>query len=422
MNSDFFSARHASKSPLFPWEAFLVLSGIFLIALRHIPLLVEPRIWAEEGNVFLADALQRPLLTAFLSPHLGYYSLFNNLVAAFSVHFVPLRYAAHLSTYSAALVQIATSLVIYRSRGMLVPPGIWGFSVALSPYLFSPPEIWLTTTNSHFWFGAGALFIVFSSRIDVFAGLYLLFAFFTGLPSLIFFPFLLLRLFWGFCSGSLNSRVLIIALGFLSLVAQSWALIYYFLGGNENSRLLYRNIPNALGGLKEILIPFSIRYGLGIFYMLTLLVSAGYLMYVLRSSREKWDFVMALLAMLFYSLIAVAGSIAMSGGTRYGLPVYCGAFAVLVMALRQMGQAPPSPFKLVAAICISIIVSAKITDFMGFASQGYPRVYYSSSWPSWYQQIAARSDCAPLNAAIFPQWPDSKWYVSIPKGKGKPCP
>ena len=421
MKLDYLPSSPAQKSTSLPLQGVLVLSGVFLIIFRHLPLLVEPRIWAEEGRVFLSDALHRPYLAAFFSPHLGYYSLFNNLVALFSVYFAPLRFAAHLFTYAAALVQITTSLVIFRSRGMLVPPGMWGFLVALSPYLFSPAEVWLTTTNCQFWLAAGTFFIVFAKRIDTWSGLYLLLSFFTGIPSLMFFPFLLLRLFFGFCTGSSNGKSFALAIGFLSLATQCLVLISYFSGGNQNGRLLFQNIPNVLGGLKEILIPFSIRYGLGAFYMFALLVAVVFLYQAFRFSREKWDLLMAFIAMIFYSTIAVAGSIGMSGGTRYGLPVYCGGFAILVTALRRACQTSPTPWKLVGVTCFSVIVVAKGIDFMGFAQQGYPRVYYSSSWPTWYDQITARSNCGPLNVAIFPQWPDSKWSISIPMGRGKPC-
>ena len=65
--------------------------AFFLILSRDIRFLTAPRIWAEEGTVYIQSFLKLPFYESLFSPHLGYYSFFNNYTAGISSALLPLN-------------------------------------------------------------------------------------------------------------------------------------------------------------------------------------------------------------------------------------------------------------------------------------------------------------------------------------------
>jgi len=65
---------------------------LILLLLKSIPFVIEPRIWAEEGNVYLQDSLLYGFKSVFHS-HQGYYSIIPNVTlyvaSLFDLKFVP---------------------------------------------------------------------------------------------------------------------------------------------------------------------------------------------------------------------------------------------------------------------------------------------------------------------------------------------
>lgn len=174
------------------WWIFLFAIAVILILIRNPLYLIYPRIWAEEGRDFLSNALSGNF--GIFTPQLGYLSLFNNITVQVAVHLFPLKYAAHVTTYASFLLQIITVYVIFISHGRILYPGFFGALVAVSPLIFSTPEVWLTTTSSHYWLATGTFFVLNSDRISRITIPYVLLSFLTG-AGIIFSPFFLLRFF-----------------------------------------------------------------------------------------------------------------------------------------------------------------------------------------------------------------------------------
>jgi hypothetical protein len=75
-------------------------------------------VWAEDGTLFLADALRDPL-GSVVEPYTGYLHLVTRLVAAFTSLF-PLRWAAFvLAAMSALIVALLSLYVLWASKGVL---------------------------------------------------------------------------------------------------------------------------------------------------------------------------------------------------------------------------------------------------------------------------------------------------------------
>lgn len=84
----------------------LMVTCVLLLALLREPLFfLEPRIWAEEGTVHITSIFSSGIWTSLITPHLGYYSLFNNYVTAIGLGLFGLSGVAYVTTlFSLAII------------------------------------------------------------------------------------------------------------------------------------------------------------------------------------------------------------------------------------------------------------------------------------------------------------------------------
>jgi len=113
----------------------------------------EPRFWGEEGVIYFSNAFNNSWYQALFTPHLGYFSLFNNIASTLAANIVPLKYAPLITTLLAFVVQVIPLAIVLWSRSEL-----WGSAVkkavGILIILFVPVtgEIWLATNLSQFYF------------------------------------------------------------------------------------------------------------------------------------------------------------------------------------------------------------------------------------------------------------------------------
>jgi hypothetical protein len=109
-------------------------------------------VWAEDGSVFLADALERPLSTTLVQPHGGYLHLPPRLAAATAAS-LPLEWAAIvLSLAWAFVVALLATFVYFASASVLrarTTRVALSMLVALLPAAGS--ELLGNTINLHFY-------------------------------------------------------------------------------------------------------------------------------------------------------------------------------------------------------------------------------------------------------------------------------
>ncbi len=127
------------------YKVLLFVSFIWIIFLREPSLFIEPRFWAEEGSVYISYAYTHSWYENLLAPHLGYYSLFNNLIASIATKVVPLTYAPFVTTFGAFIVQIISFLIILWGDSICWNNIYKRIIVSLSIlFVSSTGEIWLT--------------------------------------------------------------------------------------------------------------------------------------------------------------------------------------------------------------------------------------------------------------------------------------
>lgn len=177
----------------------LVLCSVLFIVYRAPYLLLYPRLWAEEGKLFYEFALHHSTWDIFTTVHVGYITLFNNIVSALQAKVFLAESAATVSTYIGFLVQLVPVYVITFTSNKFWDTPFKKILCTFIVIVVMVPELWLNTTNSHFVFGLVTFLIMIISTPQlslIQKHLFRLFLFIGGLSgpaSIIFTPVFLLK-------------------------------------------------------------------------------------------------------------------------------------------------------------------------------------------------------------------------------------
>ncbi|MEB3326575.1 MAG: hypothetical protein VKI39_02585 [Synechococcus sp.] len=387
---------------------YVALIACCLIFARNPSFFLSPRLWAEEGTVFLESALQEGGFASFFSQHLGYYSLFTKLSILGGISLFPLEYMAFVTTALSGLLQLCTSLAIYTSIGRLGEGKLLRLAFSLLPIILSTPEHWLNTINSQFWLATGTFFILNSRKINIFQIAYLLLAFMTGVTSLFFLPYFFIRLF----KEKSPSLKAIASIGLISFIIQLTSLVSFIQTGAEG-RFNPESTTNFIEGTVVTIMQFRKEVAITLFFPLIAIA----IYYFARDLFKKGDFIGLLYtlgALFTYDVLAVFSSLGMSGGSRYGLPIYCGVAAIIINALSQK-RSKTNILILVGKSFAVILLIIKLTEFFDTSA------VYSAKWPTWKGQVQARDCKESAEIFIFPRIEGSNWEVTIPAHSGVGC-
>ncbi|MDQ3680170.1 MAG: hypothetical protein M3378_06440 [Actinomycetota bacterium] len=121
-------------------------------------------VWAEDGGVFLSDALGRPSYTTLALPHAGYLQVAPRLVAAMTAAF-PLERASLLMSFGSALFVACLSAYAYFASSSLFRCQ-WARVLLAGLLVLSPVtafETNATAANLH-WHLIFTCFLVFAAR------------------------------------------------------------------------------------------------------------------------------------------------------------------------------------------------------------------------------------------------------------------
>lgn len=159
-------------------------------------------LWAEDGAVFLRDALRGPIWHTLAHPYAGYMHLVPRLVAA-AVSAFPVQQAARLTAAAAALLRVGVALFVFRaSSGHLRSPIVRFFLAALVVVLPAAGFEALDNLANIHWFLTFAAFwaILWQPARwweSALAGVVVLTAALTNPLSAVFLPLVVLRAFTG---------------------------------------------------------------------------------------------------------------------------------------------------------------------------------------------------------------------------------
>ena len=401
----------------------LLLISLSLIYFRDSRFITNPRLWAEEGPVYLLHAIKNGLWGIFYPnvdqsasiDYINYYSFLPNFATYLGVKFFPLEYLAHVTTYISAFFQLFTVFIIFRSAKSFICNKYLCMAVAFSPIIFSSAETWLNSINIQFWFTTGILFILSSKNISKIDIVYSGISFFTSVGSLFFLPFFLLRLIKDKFHKS--SIFILSILGTSGLIFQSIALLS---SGGINSRLkfdLLKNLPRGLGStliprfvyISDPLGPYSSE---NLYKSSTILIFSFFIALLiysifvcLQNLRNKEFRMRILIPIVSYWFLATFTSLNMGGGERYGLPVYSGSFFIIIIASENTSNILKKRFILFSSMFLLIM-----RLFVFFETEKF----YGSDWLNWKNQVIEMENKKDKNIKVFPQWDESSvWQVDL---------
>jgi hypothetical protein len=147
----------------------VLLTVALLVLFFRLPrLLLQGRVYAEEGTTYLRYAWNATPLRALLAPHQGYYSLLDNLAALIAARLLPLSATALFFTWIAAAVQLLLIFLTVECEVLRTPLERW---LALFALLLVTPnfEAWLSLENCQSILAVAAAVILISSTRRLFA-------------------------------------------------------------------------------------------------------------------------------------------------------------------------------------------------------------------------------------------------------------
>jgi len=386
-----------------------------LIFFREPAYFINPRIWAEEGSIYIQSYLNSGLSGSFFSPHMGYYSLFNKIAVSISMGTLGLQFAAAGTTAFSFLIMCAALLSPF-----ILPSRYWDTeikknAIVLYSLILGTGEIWLNTINSQFYLGLFSVYILLSETNElrswrlVYCLSVLILAALTGVTSVILLPFFALKLFSG---GRLQlfstSRVnwIFFAVLIFGLIIQVLAFLYSLNHGGYGHRFdihFLANMPKSF--VASLLWGFHDMWSTGVGKMIIVILSEIFMVYFLYSAIKNGHTTRYLTILIAYiSLVLTLLSLGMFGGARYAYP----ASVLIVILLLQQATCNEKLFlKRAALSALTAIALIKTPSFF------YTKMYYNSSWDSYHSQSNRAISGEQDYINIHPQWPGTNWRIIL---------
>ena len=144
----------ANRNRLAAWAAAVLgAAGLTLAAWLRLPGLTRDTLWAEDGGVFLRQALGSRFLDGVLDPYDGYLHLLPRVLAHVSLRIGPLEaYAERITWLSCASVGLVGTAVFFLSRPYVPSTGSRVLLAAIPALLpVGPLEVLGNTANLHWY-------------------------------------------------------------------------------------------------------------------------------------------------------------------------------------------------------------------------------------------------------------------------------
>ncbi len=217
---------------------FAMFAYLFVEVSRRVSQVTLPQFWAEDGQVWYADAYNHSFVHNLFLPDNGYLLVFERIVAQIVVVF-PLRYAPLLFNVTAALAGIVPVVLILSKRLENLFGKKWQRWVVAFIYIGLPNswEVSLGITNSNWKFGCAAILVAIASKPTtkawkIFDTVIVVISGITGPFAIFILPVLLFR-------AVKEKNRWILWLSFLSLLTALLQLHYLL---ESHSRLMPRGV------------------------------------------------------------------------------------------------------------------------------------------------------------------------------------
>lgn len=381
--------------------AWLTFSSILILSFFREPkFFLSPRIWAEEGSVYLQAVLNNGPWDSITTPHLGYYSLVSNVSASIGLVSLGLNGVAYLTTYlSFALMLMAVS------APLILKSAYWDTDekkilLVLFSLISSSGEIWLNTICSQFYLSLFCAYILLSDRCSLskWRAAYIkamsVISVLTGGAAVVLAPFFFFNAFRN--RGSTTDRHIawIYAAG---LCIQCTAFLNASARGSP-TRLSAENLSHLPEGLLNTCLaladnlPLEGKVGV-------LVLFSGMALYERANAARRYLLVIA----IYLGFVFSALSLGMAGGPRYGYASGVLLFLFLLNLAFDKSSKTHVPAMLASTI---IFVSCGLA---------FPRIshYYETHWYEFSTRSIFKTPTGERYIKAFPQWEGTNWIVLV---------
>jgi hypothetical protein len=404
--------------------AVSIVLGGGVAAYLHLPASTRNLLWAEDGSIFVTDALAGAPFHNLLTPYAGYMQGFPQFVTSVVVAIAPLRVVPAvlvvISVLTASTIAGATFVLLRDRVSPIVARLAIALAIAVSPV--AGIEASGSIASTHFFLLVG-LFVVLVTRessrlVIVLECLLVVFAVTSDPLSLLFLPFAVAQIL----AGSSRSRLWVPCVYLVALIVQ---LVYVVTSRSPSEAqpftplALVRSVGFRvfLAGLVGPYAAAHIYAHLGIVALVvsTLIVVIVCVIPVLRRSPEAALVIVCFLTSLgFYIASAVVRwfpgldpdvNLAW-GGSRYSIVSICILVIAVAAAVSSLASASPGPRGLALPLILVAVV------FFGTASSWELNVRAESN--TWSAQLAhARSQCQSRPSAASVTIPISPANFSV---------
>lgn len=416
------------------------LSLLLLIIAREPRLFSEPRFWSEEGTHFYQQALQQDWTELILLPFRCNYFLFPRLATLAAAHFLPITQAPLLTTLVALAVQAVPIALICYFPLYIFKTITQKFIAGLVVLFLAPaPEIWLTSTNSHWHMiiVSGLLLMV-----DPFQGgprtrraaiAFAALGGLSGVPANFLFPLHWLHHFMAKSRQTLHVAVTFSLTALLQLTAVFYGLFHGQTEGRlENFeinvwlfRLVNGFVTRVIWHVPVVKEEDFLQLNPLLAFALAIVVGASLLcllVFLIQPQRDRHG----LLLFLSFLILAPAlwmFSIRMQGSARY---MHTPGILLMLLVLQRVLElrAPflrPRPILLVSILAIASINGGGLyLRNRHLANPAGNMPVYREDWPKWSREVQHWREDRSYHPRIFPQWRGrQELSIILPDGKSE---
>lgn len=390
-------------------EVLLVLiAALVLIVIREPKFLMEPRLWGEEGTIYIQTFLDNGWLSGLFSPHLGYYSLVANVSAVLGVSLLGLQWAAYFTTGVSLIIYLACILSPLFLKSPYWENRFTRIALVGISIIVSSPEIWLNSINSHFYLGLFACYLLLSDlealskKALCVAVVLAVMAVLTSGTSVILAPLFLLKyaLSKRDAKSVLNVNrnflfALIFVLGFLvQLLVKLMAVDD---GVPRLSVEYFQYLPRGL--MRTFFYLFSENpTTISIVFSVATSVAALVALVFVREHRAV--LLLAIYAGLAYTLL----SLGMMGGGRYS---FIPSVMFIVYALNVVQGLDTRYLQYTLAALGAIFLLYRVQFYFDIER------FYPDDWLSFSAEYAQAIESGSDTVKVFPQWEGIDWRIAI---------
>ena len=360
----------------------IILSSIFIILIREVDLFTSPRFWAEEGTISYAFSRHHSITEIIFAIHNGYLTMLNGLISIIQSRMIPIENAPTLTLIISSIIQLLPVYLVISTNNF-----IWDRplkkTIALLLILIIPPEIWLTTTGSHFILSASCILIFLISPNEINKAQKWIFR--TTLiigtlagPTLVFLaPSILYK-----CIIDKNKERYIQGMIVLTLCLLQGSIMIHEILSSGTGRLNLVSLNVLVKAFARDHFTLGIRdYGVLSGILAIIIFTFLIVLFIKKFQNSNYRFLFSLL--FSYSVLSTLGSLEMSGAQRYG---YISAFIIVILFFNFYFTFIQFRNKITKTVVLSfffMLLSIGIINFqskmLGFA--------YNENYPKWSEEI-----------------------------------